>query len=114
MTATGRTDNDTWDFATGVGATAVPVAAARAAETATEHPLIRDEFAQMSATHSADPERAAIYRHMIMIDYQAARTHFFDAYFTAAAAAGIRQHVILAAGLDSRAHRLDWPAGTTV
>ena len=28
--------------------------------------------------------------------------------------AGIRQVVILAAGLDSRAYRLDWPAGTTV
>jgi methyltransferase (TIGR00027 family) len=126
MTATGRTDDDTWDIATSVGATAVMVAAARAAETAGEHPLICDEFARiliggpelaelvakMSATNSADPERAAIYRHMI--DYQAARTHFFDAYFTAAAAAGIRQHVILAAGLDSRAYRLDWPAGTTV
>ncbi|MGH3960938.1 SAM-dependent methyltransferase [Mycobacterium sp.] len=102
------------------------VAAARAAETASEQPLIRDEFAQilidgpelaalvakMSTTYSADPEREAIHRHMI--DYQAARTHFFDRYFTAAAAAGIRQHVILAAGLDSRAYRLNWPAGTTV
>ena len=126
MTARGRTDSDTWDIATSVGATAVMVAAARAAETASEQPLIRDEFAQilidgpelaelvakMSTTYSADPEREAIHRHMI--DYQAARTHFFDAYFTAAAAAGIRQHVILAAGLDSRAYRLDWPAGTTV
>ncbi len=42
------------------------------------------------------------------------RTHFFDAYFAEAAAAGIRQVVILAAGLDSRAYRLDWPAGVTV
>lgn len=49
-----------------------------------------------------------------MINYQAVRTHFFDAYFAAAAAAGIRQVVILAAGLDSRAYRLDWPAGVTV
>jgi methyltransferase (TIGR00027 family) len=49
-----------------------------------------------------------------MVNYQAARTHYFDAYFTAAAAAGIRQHVILASGLDSRAYRLDWPAGTRV
>ena len=29
-------------------------------------------------------------------------------------AAGIRQVVILASGLDSRAYRLQWPAGTTV
>ncbi len=49
-----------------------------------------------------------------MIDYQAVRTHFFDAFFADAAAAGIRQVVILAAGLDSRAYRLGWPAGTVV
>ena len=49
-----------------------------------------------------------------MIDSQAVRTHFFDAYFGAAAQAGIRQIVLLAAGLDSRAYRLDWPAGTIV
>ena len=49
-----------------------------------------------------------------MINYQAVRTHFFDAYFADAAAAGIGQVVILAAGLDSRAYRLDWPAGTVV
>ena len=49
-----------------------------------------------------------------MINYQAVRTHFFDAYFADAVAAGIRQVVILAAGLDSRAYRLDWPAGTVV
>ena len=47
-------------------------------------------------------------------DYQAVRTHYFDDYFDAAVRAGIRQVVILAAGLDSRAYRLDWPAGTTV
>jgi methyltransferase (TIGR00027 family) len=52
-----------------------------------------------------------------MINYQAVRTHFFDAYFadvTQASGAGIRQVVILAAGLDSRAYRLAWPGGTVV
>ena len=49
-----------------------------------------------------------------MRGYQAVRTHFFDAYYKDAVAAGIRQVVILASGLDSRAYRLDWPAGTTV
>ena len=125
-TSSSRTDDDTWDIATSVGATAVMVASARAAETASEQPLIRDEFAQilidgpelaelvakMAATYTADPELAAVRSHMV--NYQAARTHHFDAYFAAAAAAGIRQHVILAAGLDSRAYRLDWPAGTSV
>ena len=52
--------------------------------------------------------------HRIGIDYQAVRTHFFDEYFDDAAEAGIRQVVILAAGLDSRAYRLNWPDGTAV
>jgi methyltransferase (TIGR00027 family) len=59
-----------------------------------------------------DPEAAAIFRHMR--SYQAVRTHFFDAHFAEAVTAGIRQVVILASGLDSRAYRLDWPAGTKV
>ena len=44
----------------------------------------------------------------------AVRTRFFDTFFADAAAAGVRQAVILAAGLDTRAYRLAWPAGTTV
>ena len=126
-----RSHNDTWDIATSVGATAVMVAAARAAETDRDNPLIRDPFAKdlvsgagtgiwefmldgdfVAKVGEADPEIAAIVEHMG--SYQAVRTHFFDAYFDAAAEAGIRQIVILAAGLDSRAYRLDWPAGTAV
>ena len=42
------------------------------------------------------------------------RTRWFDKLFTDAAAAGVRQAVILAAGLDARAYRLPWPDGTTV
>jgi methyltransferase (TIGR00027 family) len=49
-----------------------------------------------------------------MRSYQAVRTNFFDTYFANAVADGIRQVVILASGLDSRAYRLDWPSGTTV
>jgi methyltransferase (TIGR00027 family) len=126
-----RTDDDTWDIATSVGATAVMVAAARAAETDRDNPLIRDPFAKVlvagagtggwefmlddefvAKVGDADPEIAAVVEHMG--SYQAVRTHFFDAFFTEAAAAGIRQIVILASGLDSRAYRLQWPAGTTV
>ncbi len=123
---TTRAHDDSWDIATSVGSTAVMVAAARAAETASDTPLIRDEFAgilvgtpeladlmtRMASTFESDPQHEAVYRHMV--DYQAARTHFFDAFFASAAAAGIRQVVILAAGLDSRAYRIAWPAGTTV
>ena len=126
-----RTDDDSWDIATSVGATAVMVAAARAAETDKDNPLIRDPYAKVLVAGAGsgiwefmldnefvakvadfDPEVAAIVEHMG--SYQAVRTHFFDEFFTAAAGAGIRQIVILASGLDSRAYRLPWPAGTTV
>jgi len=44
----------------------------------------------------------------------AVRTRFFDDFFVTATTAGMRQAVILAAGLDARAYRLAWPAGTVV
>jgi methyltransferase (TIGR00027 family) len=49
-----------------------------------------------------------------MTDNMAVRTKFFDEFFIDATNAGIRQAVILASGLDARAYRLPWPAGTTV
>lgn len=126
-----RTHDDTWDIATSVGSTAVMVAAARAGETDSPDPLIRDPYARILVTGAgagmwesmldesmadrladADPEASAIFTHMR--NYQAVRTHFFDAFFMDAVAAGIRQVVILASGLDSRAYRLQWPAGTHV
>ena len=125
-----RTVDDSWDIATSVGATAVMVALARAAETASADPLIRDQFAeplvstpelsgvreQVTAWWTPEPDDpdGGAADSQQMINYQAVRTHFFDAYFADAVAAGIRQVVILAAGLDSRAYRLDWPAGTAV
>ena len=123
-----RTADDSWDIATSVGATAVMVALARAAETASADPLIRDQFAeplvttpelegvreQVAAWWAEDDDPDSTVDSQQMIDYQAVRTHFFDGYFTDAVAGGIRQVVILAAGLDSRAYRLDWPAGTVV
>jgi methyltransferase (TIGR00027 family) len=42
----------------------------------------------------------------------AIRTRFLDDYLLAATAAGCRQVVLLAAGMDTRAYRLGWPAGT--
>jgi methyltransferase (TIGR00027 family) len=123
-----RTAGDSWTITELVGATALGVAAARAAETAAPAPLIRDQFARtlVSAAGPAwarltDPELAWLdgdeqgqRAHRLSIDYQAVRTHFFDDYFADAVGDGIRQVVILAAGLDSRAYRLDWPAGTAV
>ncbi|MDT5256283.1 MAG: hypothetical protein QOD10_1363 [Mycobacterium sp.] len=123
-----RTAGDSWAITELVGATALGVAAARAVETAGPNPLIRDDFARTLVSSAgpawarlADPELAWLdddphgqRAHRLGIDYQAVRTHFFDAYFENAVSAGIRQVVILAAGLDSRAYRLNWPAGTAV
>jgi methyltransferase (TIGR00027 family) len=123
-----RRPGDSWAITESVGATALGVAAARAAETARPDPLIRDPFAYVlvSAAGPAwaelasgtsvwygDDERGRRIDQMSR-SYQAVRTHYFDEYFGAAARAGIRQVVILASGLDSRAYRLDWPSGTTV
>ncbi|OBI13327.1 SAM-dependent methyltransferase [Mycobacterium sp. E2462] len=125
-----RTDNDTWDLATSVGATATMVAAARAIASKADDPLINDPFAEPLVravgvdffTRWADGELAAAdvdddestWKLEHMPAAMAARTRFFDSFFQAATEAGIRQAVILASGLDARAYRLDWPAGMTV
>ncbi|MEM6108958.1 class I SAM-dependent methyltransferase [Mycobacterium sp. 050272] len=123
-----RSDNDTWDLATSVGATATMVAAGRAR--ATKDELIDDRFAEPlvravgvdfftrwanAEIDSADvDEPGAPWGMQRMTDLLAARTRYIDAFFADAAAAGIRQVVILASGLDARGYRLPWAAGTTV
>ncbi len=126
-----RTDNDSWDITQSVGATALGVAAARAAETASANPLINDPFAKLFVDAAgeglwsiyADPARLAEAvdldaqvrsRIQLMIDFMATRTAFFDEFFLGAADTGVRQVVILAAGLDARTWRLPWPDGTVV
>src|ERR1700710_2206702 len=123
-----RTDNDTWDINESVGATALGVAGGRAAETNSADPLISDPYAQLfleaagdgiwrvylddevpAELVDADPQFEN--RMQAILGYTACPTKFFDEYFLAAAGDGIRQIVILAAGLDSRAWRLAWPAG---
>lgn len=49
-----------------------------------------------------------------MAQGMACRTRFYDQFFLDATRGGIGQVVILASGLDSRAYRLPWPAGTVV
>jgi methyltransferase (TIGR00027 family) len=124
-----RTEGDTWDLASSVGATATMVAAARAMAGRAEHPLIDDPFAEplvravgvdvltRLATGELDAAELggeATVGMQRMADNMAVRTMFFDDFFLGATNAGITQAVILAAGLDSRAYRLNWPAGTTV
>ena len=119
-----RTDDDTWDLATGVGATATLVAAARALASRQGDPLVSDPFAETLVravgiapfTQALDgqDDLTATDGARLLIDVVAVRTRFFDDFLLDAGAAGLRQAVILAAGLDSRAYRLPWPAGTTV
>ena len=116
-----RTDNDSWDLASSVGATATLVAAARAAATRLPDPLIDDPYAEplvravgvdfftrmATGDIGADDQAAMGVRRMTA--NMAARTRYFDEFFMSAADAGLRQAVILAAGLDARAFRLAWP-----
>ncbi|OBK22669.1 class I SAM-dependent methyltransferase [Mycobacterium asiaticum] len=126
-----RTDDDTWEITESVGATALGVAAGRAAETESENPLISDPFARVfldavgdgiwnwfaapdlpAEVLEAEPNLGV--QLQAMVGYMASRTAFFDTFFLDAARAGVNQAVILASGLDSRAWRLPWPDGTTV
>jgi methyltransferase (TIGR00027 family) len=124
-----RAHDDNWDLASSVGATATMVAAGRAMATNDPRGLINDPFAEplvravgvdfftkmmdgeldLSAIENATPVRM-----QSMVDGMAVRTKYFDDYFLNATAAGARQVVILASGLDSRAYRLAWPALTVV
>lgn len=123
-----RSERDSWDLASSVGATATMVAAARALASKEPEPLINDPFADSlvravgidyfvrlldgdlsgfdGANLPVDPRQ--------IVQNIAVRTRFFDKFFTQAADAGLRQAVILAAGLDTRAYRLAWPGDSVV
>jgi O-methyltransferase involved in polyketide biosynthesis len=106
-----RTDNDSWDITTSVGSTAVMVAAARALEAAKPDPLAVDPYAEVFTRAVggswADVLDGKAPEHRLaspefgvpFVNFQGSRTKYFDAYFAAAAAAGVRQIVLLAAGL---------------
>ena len=120
-----RNDKDTWDLASSVGATATMVAAQRVLSHREQ--LIDDPFAEPLVravgmdfiTKMLDGEIAftdidPAFTTRLAAEGMAVRTRHFDKLFGDAAAAGVRQAVILAAGLDARAYRLPWPDGTVV
>ena len=124
-----RTDNDTWDLAHSVGATATGVAVGRALASQRPDALIDDPYAANLVravgvpffTRLVDGELSlaevdadAAFGMGRMTDMMAVRTRFLDDFFLSAAREGCRQAVILAAGLDARAYRLPWPPETTV
>jgi methyltransferase (TIGR00027 family) len=124
-----RTDQDSWDLASSVGATATMVAAARALASEGTDPIIDDPFAaplvravgleffrrlvdgEVVPSDGQDGDERDL---QLETDSIAVRTRFFDDFFLNAARDGIRQSVILAAGLAARAYRLSWPPGSVV
>jgi methyltransferase (TIGR00027 family) len=110
-----------------VGATATAVAARRALASKGPNPLIDDPFAEplvnavgvdafirMMNGEIELAEDDPAFTPQRLSEGMAVRTRFFDSFFLGAAEAGVRQGVILAAGLDTRAYRLSWPADTVI
>jgi methyltransferase (TIGR00027 family) len=121
-----RDEGDSWDITTSVGSIALFVATARALEAQKPDPLAVDPYAEVfcravggAAVDVLDgkapdhPLKTTEFGEHF-VNFQGARTRYFDDYFRRAAEAGARQVVILAAGLDSRAYRLPWRDGTTI
>ncbi len=124
---TKRFDGDSWDLASSVGATATAVAARRAMASKGPNPLIDDPFAEplvnavgvdafirMMNGEVELSEDDPAFTPQRLSEGMAVRTRYFDNFFLEAAEAGVRQAVILASGLDTRAYRLRWPAGTVL
>lgn len=121
-----RTDNDTWDLASSVGATATAVAAQRAIASQGPNPLLDDPYADPLVRAvgidvfvkllDGQVERAddPLLNRQAVNEQITVRTRFFDDFFVRATESGVRQAVILASGLDTRAYRLPWPTGTVV
>lgn len=105
----------------GVSLTAVSVAAARLREHRRPEALFADPLAGafVAAVQGLYPENFTIDTEgnpdvRANAEHVAVRTVFFDEALLDAVEAGCRQVVILAAGLDTRAFRLAWPAGVRV
>lgn len=103
------------------------VASARALASRGPDPLLDDRFAEPLVRAVGHPFFVRMLDGEIPLDdddlpltlqqrreQMTVRTRFFDDFLVTAATGGIRQAVILAAGLDARAYRLPWPAGTVV
>lgn len=122
----GRTEGDSWDLASSVGATATMVAASRALASRGPDALLDDPLADplVRAVGLAPFVRILdgeggfdddpLLNRKARTEQIAVRTRFFDDFFMSATKNGVRQAVILASGLDTRAYRLPWPAHTTV
>jgi methyltransferase (TIGR00027 family) len=112
-----------WDIASGAGITALGLAAARSVESGRPDRLIEDPFARtlFDAARADLPmlvdwpgpgvsisDTEALHLHGSR--YIGLRTRYYDDALLAAARDGLTQGVLLGAGLDTRAFRLDLPA----
>lgn len=116
-----RSDDDQWGISESVGVTALGVASGRAMETHREDGLVSDPYAESFVRAAADeialpadPSEDPDGGWAVPSAYIGVRSRFFDRALTGAASSGVRQIVLLAAGLDTRALRLIWPADTVI
>ena len=108
-----------FDVPDGVGRTAIGMARVRAEESARPDRLFDDPYARAfvaaapgalpggAAAGSGDPMAGVVHSAVV-------RTRFFDDFLLDACGRGDRQVVLPAAGLDTRAFRLPWPAGVAL
>ena len=100
----------THSLPTGVGLTALGMAYARAVESHRDDRLLDDPLAaDFVLRYTAMSGLSGG-----MVDSLAVRARFYDDVVLRAVAEGVRQVVVLAAGLDTRAYRLELPADATV
>jgi methyltransferase (TIGR00027 family) len=104
----------------GVSKTAVWVAGMRVAEGRRPDRLFDDPLASAFLAAAAGEGVGSVEDDLPTVDLRGAddliavRTASFDRQAAEACAAGVRQVVLVAAGLDTRAYRMDWPAGVTL
>jgi methyltransferase (TIGR00027 family) len=123
VAAMARTENDSWDLASSVGATATAVASSRAMASQGPNPLLDDPWAdplvravgidtfiKLIDGEIGPKDDDPVLSRRNMKEQIAVRTRFFDDFFLQATGSGIGQAVILASGLDTRAYRLAWPS----
>jgi methyltransferase (TIGR00027 family) len=119
--------SQSWDVSSGVGLTALAAAAGRAVETSRVDGLLDDPFAAAFVAAAPSPVPLPVRwpapgetvpdQELLLLygaGYVGLRTRFFDDELHRVCSAGVRQVVLLAAGLDARAFRLDWLPGVRV
>ncbi|MGW0818149.1 SAM-dependent methyltransferase [Streptomyces viridiviolaceus] len=100
----------------GLSRVALWTAAAHAAEHGRPAPYVSDpwaaDFLHAAGFAGGPPGDGPLQR--LLPDWAVVRTRFYDEHLLASVRSGCRQVVLLGAGLDTRAFRLDWPTGVHV